>query len=128
MEMDFCIVFCDRGFQFSLPPPHPVYITDWTKLSSSDMMKNSIVKLFTFYFVVRARQLASVAQLVRALHRNRRAAGSIPATEPIVAFFSHSRLQTSHYQENTAQDIFPCISIERSRYFKQVKPDILSCV
>ena len=31
--------------------------------------------------VVRARQLASVAQLVRALHRNRRAAGSIPARD-----------------------------------------------
>ena len=30
---------------------------------------------------VRARQLASVAQLVRALHRNRRAAGSIPARD-----------------------------------------------
>ena len=30
---------------------------------------------------------SSVAQLVRALHRNRRAAGSIPAREPIVAFF-----------------------------------------
>ena len=29
--------------------------------------------------MVRARQLASVAQLVRALHRNRRAAGSISA-------------------------------------------------
>ena len=30
----------------------------------------------------------SVAQLVRALHRNRRAAGSIPAGGPIVAFFA----------------------------------------
>ena len=38
--------------------------------------------------VVRARQLDSVAQLVRALHRNRRAAGSIPARGPIVAFFA----------------------------------------
>ena len=32
-------------------------------------------------FAVRARQLASVAQLVRALHRNRRAVGSIPARD-----------------------------------------------
>ena len=32
--------------------------------------------------VVRARQLASVAQLVRALHQNRRAAASIPARGP----------------------------------------------
>ena len=30
----------------------------------------------------------SVAQLVGALHRNRRAAGSIPAREPIVVFFA----------------------------------------
>ena len=34
-------------------------------------------------------QLASVAQLVRALHRNRRAVGSIPARDLyIVAFFA----------------------------------------
>ena len=38
--------------------------------------------------VVRAQQLSSVAQLVRALHRNRRAAGSIPARGPKVAFFA----------------------------------------
>ena len=31
--------------------------------------------------VVGARQLTSVAKLVRALHRNRRAAGSIPARD-----------------------------------------------
>ena len=31
--------------------------------------------------VVRARQLDAVAQLVRALHRNRKAAGSIPASD-----------------------------------------------
>ena len=37
----------------------------------------------------RARQLASVAQLVRALYRNRRAAGSIPARGSIVAFFTN---------------------------------------
>ena len=30
----------------------------------------------------------SVAQLVRALHRNRRAAGSIPVGGPTVAFFA----------------------------------------
>ena len=38
--------------------------------------------------VVRARQLDSVAQLDRALHWNRRAAGSIPAREPIVISFA----------------------------------------
>ena len=38
--------------------------------------------------VVRVRQLASVAQLVRALHRNHRAAGSILARGPSVAFFT----------------------------------------
>ena len=32
--------------------------------------------------------LASVAQLVRALHRNRRTTGSIPARGPSVAFFA----------------------------------------
>ena len=40
-------------------------------------MKNTTIR----GLVVRARQLASVAQLVRALHRNRRAAGSIPARD-----------------------------------------------
>ena len=34
------------------------------------------------------RQLDSVAQLVRALHRNRRAAGWIPTRGPIVALFA----------------------------------------
>ena len=33
-------------------------------------------------------ELASVAQLVRALHRNRRTTGSIPARGPSVAFFA----------------------------------------
>ena len=33
-------------------------------------------------------QLASVAQLVRALHRNRRAVGSIPTRGPCAAFFA----------------------------------------
>jgi hypothetical protein len=37
---------------------------------------------------VRARQLACVAQFVRTLHRNRRAAGSIPPRGPIVTFFA----------------------------------------
>ena len=36
--------------------------------------------------VIRARQLDSVAQLVRALHWNHRAAGSMPARGPVVAF------------------------------------------
>ena len=35
-----------------------------------------------------ARQLASVAQLVRALHRNRRAACSIPTRGSNAAFFA----------------------------------------
>ena len=38
--------------------------------------------------VVGAGQLDSVDQVVRALHRNRRAAGSIPARGPIVAIFA----------------------------------------
>ena len=42
--------------------------------------------------VVKTRQVSSVAQLVRALHRNRRAAGLIPARGPIyiyiVVFFA----------------------------------------
>ena len=37
---------------------------------------------------VTAQQLASVAQLVRALHRNRRAVGSIPTRGPCAAFFA----------------------------------------
>ena len=44
--------------------------------------------IYIHELVVRARQQASVAQLVRALHRNRRAAGSIPARGPSVAFFT----------------------------------------
>ena len=35
-----------------------------------------------------SQQLASVAQLVRALHRNRRAVGSIPTRGPCAAFFA----------------------------------------
>ena len=38
--------------------------------------------------VIRAQQLDSVAQLVRELHRNRKATGSIPATGRIIAFFA----------------------------------------
>ena len=39
--------------------------------------------------MVRARQVSlCVAQLVRAVHRNRRTAGSIPARGPIVTFFA----------------------------------------
>ena len=37
---------------------------------------------------IRARQLASAAQLVRTPHRNRRATGSIPARGAKVAFFA----------------------------------------
>ena len=37
--------------------------------------------------LVKARQLDSVTQFVRVLHRNRKDAGSIPATGPIVAYF-----------------------------------------
>ena len=37
--------------------------------------------------MVRARQLASVAQLVRALYPNRRAADSIPARDPYSCIF-----------------------------------------
>ena len=41
-----------------------------------------------YELVVRARQLASVSQLVRALHRNHWAAGLIPARGHRVAFFA----------------------------------------
>ena len=45
--------------------------------------------VFIHELVVRARQLTSVvAQLVRALHWNRRTAGSIPARGLIVAFIA----------------------------------------
>ena len=37
---------------------------------------------------VGARQLDSVAQLFKALHRNRRAADLIPVREPVVGFFA----------------------------------------
>ena len=40
-----------------------------------------LVQYFRYNLSIRARQLDSVAPLVRALHRNRRAAGSIPARE-----------------------------------------------
>ena len=42
----------------------------------------------TFCSVNWSSTTVSVAQLVSALHRNRRAAGSIPARGPIVAFFA----------------------------------------
>ena len=44
--------------------------------------------LYIHEFTVTAQQLASVAQLVRALHRNRRAVGSIPTRGPCAAFFA----------------------------------------
>ena len=44
--------------------------------------------LFIHEVTVTAQQLASVAQLVRALHWNYRAVGSIPTRGPCVAFFA----------------------------------------
>ena len=45
--------------------------------------------LYTHELTVTAQQLqASVAQLVRALHRNRRAVGSIPTRRPCAQFFA----------------------------------------
>ena len=44
--------------------------------------------LYIHELTVTAQQLASVAQLVRALHRNRRAVGSIPTRGPCAAFFA----------------------------------------
>ena len=44
--------------------------------------------LYIHEFTVTAQQLASVAQLVRALHRNRRAVGSIPTRGHCAAFFA----------------------------------------
>ena len=44
--------------------------------------------LYIHELTVTAQQLASVAQLVRALHRNRRAVGSIPTIGPCTAFFA----------------------------------------
>ena len=38
--------------------------------------------------MVTAQQLASVAQLVKALHQNRRAVGSIPTRGPCAAFLA----------------------------------------
>ena len=40
------------------------------------------------FLAVTAQQLASVAQLVRALHRNRRAVGSLPTRGPCAACFA----------------------------------------
>ena len=51
-----------------------------------------ITLVYIHKLVVRARQQDPVAQLVRALHRNRRAAGSIPARGPIVAIFRRTAL------------------------------------
>ena len=44
--------------------------------------------LYIHELVVTVRQLASVAQLVRAQHRNRRGVISIPARGPCAAFFA----------------------------------------
>ena len=51
--------------------------------------------LYIHELTVTAKQLASVAQLVRALHRNRRAVGSIPIPEDLVLHFSQSFLVSS---------------------------------
>ena len=50
-----------------------------------------------------ARKLASVAQLVRALHRNRRATGSIPAKGTIVAFFATLLVRSNKYIKITLE-------------------------
>ena len=47
-----------------------------------------ITYIYNHELTVTAQQLASVAQLVRALHRNRRAVGSIPTRGPCAAFFA----------------------------------------
>ena len=47
-----------------------------------------LVELYIHELTVTAQQLASVAQLVRALLRNRRAVGSIPTRGPCAAFFA----------------------------------------
>ena len=52
-------------------------------LRCSEHMQSIYVRL-----TVTAHQLASVAQLVRALHRNRMAVGSIPTRGPSAAFFT----------------------------------------
>ena len=44
--------------------------------------------LYIHELTVTAQQLASVAQLVRALHRNRGAVGSSPTRGPFAAFFA----------------------------------------
>ena len=50
------------------------------KLSSVNTIHGS-TPVYIHELVIRARQPSSVAQLVRALHRNRRVAGSIPARD-----------------------------------------------
>ena len=44
--------------------------------------------LYIHELSVTAQQLASVAQLVRALHQNHMAVGSMPTTAPCAAFFA----------------------------------------
>ena len=56
---------------------------------SQELDRKVIIRqLLICQLAVRARQLASVAQLVRALHWNHRATGSIPVRGLIVAFFA----------------------------------------
>jgi hypothetical protein len=45
------------------------------------------MRFIHFEFAGRIRQLDSVAQLIRGVHQNRRAAGSIPARGPIIVEF-----------------------------------------
>ena len=52
--------------------------------------------------MVRTLQLDSVAQLVRALYRNHRAAGSTPTRGPIVAEWCDTMLQSGVIQDYTA--------------------------
>jgi hypothetical protein len=55
------------------------------------VLKNALLHLQRPVDLARARQLASVAQLVRALHRNRRTTDSIPTIPRlwyVIAFFA----------------------------------------
>ena len=55
--------------------------TTLTTVTTSSRSYGNQALVYIHEHVARARQLVSVAQLVRALHRNRRAAGSIPARD-----------------------------------------------
>ena len=77
----------------SIPQSSKRACSQATLILSSEMPKNfdtypclimASPSIIIHELVVRARQLDSVAHLVRVLHRNRRAAGSIPAKRPIL--------------------------------------------